>query len=45
LQKALDEEPIGLQISDHVVVNDDLADTVRNMMAIIESHRSAGTTR
>jgi len=45
LQKALDEEPIGLQISDHVVVNDDLADTVRNMMAIIESHRSAGRTR
>jgi guanylate kinase len=45
LQKALDEEPIGLQISDHVVVNDDLADTVRNMMTIIESHRSKGTTR
>jgi len=45
LQKALDEEPIGLQISDHVVVNDDLADTVRNMMAIIESHRSVGPTR
>jgi len=45
LQKALDEEPIGLQISDHVVVNDDLADTVREMLAIIESHRSAASTR
>ena len=45
LQKALDEEPIGLQIADHVVVNDDLADTVRQMMSIIEQHRSAATTR
>jgi guanylate kinase len=45
LQKALDEEPIGLQIADHVVVNDDLADTVRNMMAIIESHRSRAASR
>jgi guanylate kinase len=45
LQKALDEEPIGLQIADHVVVNDDLADTVRNMMAIIESHRSRAPSR
>jgi guanylate kinase len=45
LQKALDEEPIGLEIADHVVVNDDLADTVRNMMAIIESHRSPAASR
>ncbi len=43
LQKALDEEPIGLEIADHVVVNDDLADTVREMMAIIELHRSDGS--
>jgi guanylate kinase len=45
LQKAVDEEPIGLAIADHVVVNDDLADTVREMMAIIEHHRSTGASR
>jgi len=45
LQKALDEEPIGLRIADHVVVNDDLADTVRQMMSIIEDHRSQAATR
>jgi guanylate kinase len=45
LQKALDEEPIGLEIADHVVVNDDLADTVREMMAIIERHRTSAPSR
>lgn len=45
LQKAVDEEPIGLEIADHVVVNDDLADTVREMMSIIEHHRSGTPTR
>jgi guanylate kinase len=39
LQKAVDEEPVGLAIADHVVVNDDLADTVREMMGIIVTHR------
>lgn len=39
LQKALDEEPVGLAIADHVVVNDDLEDTVLEMMKIIEHHR------
>lgn len=39
LQKALDEEPIGMSLADHVVVNDDLADTVDEMVAIIEGHR------
>jgi guanylate kinase len=39
LQKALDEEPIGLAIADHVVVNDDLSRTVDEMVGIIESHR------
>ena len=29
LQKALDEEPVGLAIANHVVVNDDLERTVR----------------
>jgi len=42
LQKALDEEPVGLALADHVVVNDDLERTVAEMMAIIERHRSAG---
>ena len=45
LQKALDEEPIGLEIADHVVVNDDLADTVREMMSIIGLHRSEAPAR
>ncbi len=40
LQKAVDEEPVGLAIADHVVVNDDLADTVREMMHIIDRHRT-----
>ncbi|MCU1504846.1 MAG: gmk [Ilumatobacteraceae bacterium] len=40
LQKAVDEEPVGLAIADHVVVNDDLADTVRDMMDIIHTHRN-----
>jgi guanylate kinase len=39
LQKAVDEEPVGLAIADHVVVNDDLADTVREMMGIIAARR------
>lgn len=40
LQKALDEEPVGLAIADHVVVNDDLERTVGEMMGIIRSHRA-----
>jgi guanylate kinase len=39
LQKAVDEEPIGLAIADYVVVNDDLADTVREMLDIIAARR------
>ena len=35
LRKALDEEPVGLAIADHVVVNDDLERTVDEMLAII----------
>jgi guanylate kinase len=40
LQKALDEEPIGLAIADHVVVNDDLERTVAEMAEIVERHRA-----
>lgn len=41
LRKAEDEEPIGLAISDEVVVNDDLAATVDQLLAIIDKRRSA----
>lgn len=40
LQKALDEEPVGLAIADHVVVNDDLERTVQEMADIIRHHRT-----
>ena len=39
LQKALDEEPVGLSLANHVVVNDDLERTVGEMMQIIGHHR------
>jgi len=39
LQKALDEEPVGLAIASHVVVNDELERTVEEMMQIIGRHR------
>jgi guanylate kinase len=39
MQKALDEEPIGLSLANHVVVNDDLERTVGEMMQIIGHHR------
>jgi guanylate kinase len=40
LRKAEDEEPIGLAISDEVVVNDDLGETVERLLAIIDKHRA-----
>lgn len=39
LQKALDEEPVGLALADHVVVNDDLERTVGEMIGIIDAYR------
>ncbi len=42
LKKALDEEPVGLKIANHVVVNDDLERTVTEMMQIIGHHRLLG---
>ncbi len=39
LRKALDEEPVGLAIADHVVVNDNLERTVDEMLTIIAQHR------
>ena len=41
LQKALDEEPVGMSIANHVVVNDDLERTLDEMGEIIQLHRRA----
>ena len=40
LRKAELEEPIGRALADHVVVNDDLEQTIDELAAIIESERS-----
>lgn len=40
LKKAEQEEPIGLELADHIVVNDDLEHTIDEMLSIINSHRS-----
>jgi guanylate kinase len=42
LQKALDEEPVGMAMADHIVINDDLERTVAEMLAIIGDHRTSG---
>ena len=34
------EEPVGLALSDHIVVNDDLDDTIEEMLQIIDSARA-----
>ena len=39
LRKALEEEPVGLAMADHVVVNDKLERTVDEMLTIIDQHR------
>ena len=43
LRKAEDEEPVGRALADHVVVNDDLDDTIDEMLAIIERAREPVT--
>jgi guanylate kinase len=40
LKKAEVEEPIGRQLADHIVVNDDLDDTIEEMLAIIAAARA-----
>jgi guanylate kinase len=40
LRKAEQEEPVGVEQADHVVVNDDLDRTVDEMLAIIDLERS-----
>ena len=39
VRKAEEEEPIGRALADHVVVNDDLDETIDEMLAIIDAHR------
>ncbi|MFK7920252.1 MAG: guanylate kinase [Ilumatobacter sp.] len=39
LKKAEQEEPIGRELADHVVVNDDLDDTIVEMLEIIQAAR------
>jgi len=40
LKKAEEEEPIGRELADHVVVNDDLHETIDEMLSIIDAARS-----
>ena len=40
LKKAEIEEPIGRALADHIVVNDDLAETIAEMLQIIDSARA-----
>jgi guanylate kinase len=40
LRKAEDEEPIGMKLADHMVVNDDLDATVDQMLKLINQARS-----
>jgi guanylate kinase len=39
LRKAESEEPVGLELADHVVVNDSLDETVEEMLRIIDGAR------
>lgn len=41
LKKAEEEEPIGRELADHTVVNDDLEVTIGEMLSIIDAARSA----
>lgn len=43
LQKAEHEEPIGMELADYVVVNDDLEATIDEMLAIVDRCRAAST--
>jgi len=41
LRKAEEEEPIGKELADHVIVNDDLQETVEAMLQLIRTARTA----
>lgn len=40
LRKAEDEEPVGMALADYVVVNDDLEQTIEEMLAIVNACRA-----
>ena len=44
LKKAEEEEPIGRDLADHIVVNDDLEATIDEMLSIIDRLRSDRST-
>jgi guanylate kinase len=41
LRKAEEEEPIGMRLADHVIVNDRLDETVEVMLRLIRTERGA----
>jgi guanylate kinase len=41
LRKAEEEEPIGKELADHVIVNDDLSETVEAMLQLIRTARTS----
>ena len=41
LRKAESEEPVGLELADHVLVNDNLDDTIDELLRIIDGARQA----
>lgn len=41
LKKAEEEEPIGRELADHVVINDDLETTIDEMLSIIDAARNS----
>jgi guanylate kinase len=43
LRKAEEEEPIGRALADHVVVNDDLEETIAELLSIIDGARKRST--
>ena len=45
LRKAEDEEPIGMALADHVVVNDDLETTIDEMLEIVNRRRATAVKR
>ncbi|CAN5575844.1 hypothetical protein BH24ACT5_BH24ACT5_25130 [soil metagenome] len=45
LRKAEVEEPVGLDLADHVVVNDDLDATIEQMLRLIDQGRRSATGR
>ncbi|MEI8322708.1 MAG: guanylate kinase [Actinomycetes bacterium] len=45
LRKAEEEEPVGIAIADHVVVNDDLELTLQELLRVLHHERNRRTTR